>query len=218
MAERRTRAGVMYRQGLSISELQTRMQSDLRDGLLSEAQLYAAYGRDHKQGAGLLEDEPDHRITSYHLRSPFYVDQFDIEYTPRETPSTESLLARISPSKARSLRKRMQVGDSIDDQAEIGVWCFPPAGTVLQLRMHRRFYAALMRQHGRDRAKQMLLDVVATVTVVAVSGSKTASAEIDLARPLQVDAFLIRPQGEVSTEEALKKAGGRGRDAVNDDI
>lgn len=195
--------GVMYRQGLGISDLKERFVEDASQ--MTAAQMEVAYGRDHKRGTGLMEGSRDRQITSYHLRSPYYIDQYGIEYTPRDTPTTDSLFARISPREAAKLRRKLEAGDNIDDQSEIGVWCFPPPGTVLQLRIHPRYHGALIREYGRDRAKLMLQEVNASAIVEDLVNPKTASVEILLRQTLQIDEFLIKKRQDVGTVKAVDK-------------
>jgi hypothetical protein len=178
-SDRNVRPGDAYRRGLAISELQARFYQDVEK--LPAAQVERLYGRDHKDAVGFLEMRPQDRPTSVHLRSPFYTDQYGLEYTPRDLPTTESLFVRIPRSKAAALRRRINAGDLIDDLEETGVFCFPKVGEVLELRVHRRYPAALRREMENELIKVVVVEQIAP---------KQASAELVLAAPLRVDKRL----------------------------
>jgi hypothetical protein len=180
--------------GLSISQLQSQFLIDA--ATLEGAEFERRYPRDHKSSVGFLETRAKDRPTSFHLRSPFYVDQYDIEYTPRDIPLIQSMFARISPAKAAQLRRALNSGQDINDPSEIGVFCFPPPGTVLKLRIHPRFRRHLRAVHGAADAAQLLEQVEQIVTVLDVVAPKTASAEIVLAEPFSVRQDLIYRQIE----------------------
>ena len=186
-----------YRQGLSVSQLQKRF---LRDAETMDAdKLEARYPRDHKASVGFLETRKGDRPTSFHLRSPFFVDQHEIQYTPRDVPLTSSLFARISPSKAAKLRRDLNDGLPVDDPSEVGVFCFPPKGSTLELRIHPRFKQLMVRLYGRQDAAAMMNEVVETVTVMELVEPKTASAEVLLTSELQIPQDLIKEDSDYLT-------------------
>jgi len=187
------RPGDAYRRGLAISQLQVQFYEDAAQ--LPASQVERLYGRDHKDSVGFLETREGDRPTSKHLRSPFYVDQHGIEYTPRDVPTTHSLFVRIPRSKAAQLRKRLNQADTFDDLEETGVFCFPKVGEHLLLRVHKRFPAAL---------KKEMADEVVGVVVADLVAPKQASAELVLASELRIDRRLCAEPKDVAVAAPKK--------------
>jgi len=118
--------GVMYRLGLTISELQESYATDAQTQ--SPEEMMRLYGR---QGKHLQ------RPTSQHLQSPLLKDQYGIEYTPAEAGSTIYWYARISPAKAKAARAALSEGKSVRAN-QIGGDIYPPPGTLLTLTRFRK--------------------------------------------------------------------------------
>jgi hypothetical protein len=174
-----TRPGDAYRRGLAISQLQAQFYEDAAQ--LPAPQMERLYGRDHKDSVGFLETREHDRPTSKHLRSPFFVDQHGLEYTPRDVPIAHSLFVRIPRSKAVQLRKRLNQADTFDDLEETGLFCFPKVGEQLSLRVHKRFPAALKREMENEQWSVVVADMIEP---------KQASAELVLTAELRIDRRL----------------------------
>jgi hypothetical protein len=81
-----------YKRGFSAEQLRRQYEDDFDALDLDELQIRYGRGRHNFMGDNPLTRT---RITSYHLRSPLFVDQKGREYTPDAEPETDILWVRI---------------------------------------------------------------------------------------------------------------------------
>jgi len=163
-------SGWGYKQGHSIVQMKEQYAQDMLALDLSE--LADKWGPDPPR---FLETGDNWRPNSTHLRSPSFECQYGIEYTPYETPQTDSLFARIPHTAALRAHRAMREGHLVE-AFKIGVDIFPPPGTRLLL---TRVWKG-QRKVERERAP------VLEAVVRDLIEPKTASAEIALVTQITV--------------------------------
>jgi hypothetical protein len=163
-------SGWGYKQGHSVLQMKDAYAQDMLE--LDLSQLVDKWGPDPPR---FLETGDNWRPNSTHLRSPSFECQYGIEYTPYDAPRTDSLFARIPHSAALKARRDLQQGHVVDAQ-QVGVYCFPPPGTVLRL---TRVWKG-QRATERERAP------VVEATVRDIVEPKRASAEVQLVAQIAV--------------------------------
>jgi len=185
--EGRKQTGTAYTEGWTIEELQ---EQYLKDSAELEAEdMMVRYGRDIPR---FLEDNELHHPTSFHLRSPWFVNpQNRMEFTPQRAPTTDVLYARIPHSAALMIHGMLRRGEDIDVGSDqmVGVLTFPEGGDEIILkRIHRppkghKFSRAQLEQHKREEPLR------AVVQECVRYANQTASAKLVLMSPLNVGSL-----------------------------
>ena len=113
----------VYTEGKSANRIIDEYERDR--GMLSSDELREKYADGMDRG----------HISSIHLRSPLYVDQYNNEYTPVDEPRSDAFYIRVPKSKARKLHGAV-ADETIGavDILEPGMIVYPVIGTELHLR------------------------------------------------------------------------------------
>lgn len=178
-----------YKQGLSIDALRDQYESDLI--AKTEEEIILLYGRDKPRFAGLNAQERL-RPTSFHLRSPLYVDEQGRQYTPVSEPKSKDWWIRVPAGITRKMNKALREGEDADKYAVD----FPMPGDALILRQV---------QYGRHEVDPFSLPVrvqTCTMTRARASALITFDAEIVSTRNAdQIEALEAREQRDLERRQ-----------------